>query len=70
MGYDGDITDKVFVIDCEDRIVWLKQDEDSEDGENITAYVDWNSDWFAISGEYQFEATGAVIKAVDYIERW
>jgi hypothetical protein len=58
------------VIDCEDRIVWLKQDEDSEDGENITAYVDWNSDWFAISGEYQFEATGAVIKAVDYIERW
>jgi hypothetical protein len=70
MGYDGDITDKVFVIDCEDRIVWLKQDEDSEDGENLTAYVDWNSDWFAISGEYQFEATGAVIKAVDYIERW
>ena len=70
LGYDGDITDKVIVIDCEDRIVWLKTDEDDEDGENITQYVDFNSDWFSIIEEYQFDTTGCVIKDVSYIERW
>ena len=70
MGYNGDLTDKVIVIDCEDRIVWLKSDEDDEDGENITYSVDFNSDWFSIIEEYQFDSTGCVIKDVSYIERW
>ena len=70
MGYPNDITDKVIVIDCEDRICWLKDDEDDEDGENISAYVDFNSDWFSIIEEYQFETVGCVIKEVSYIERW
>ena len=70
MGYSGDLTDKVIVIDCEDRIVWLKSDEDDEDGENITYSVDFNSDWFSIIEEYQFDSTGCVIKDVSYIERW
>ena len=70
LGYDGDLTDKVIVIDCEDRIVWLKTDEDDEDGENITYSVDFNADWFSIIEEYEFETTGCVIKDVSYIERW
>ena len=70
LGYNGDLNDKVLVIDCEDRIVWLKNDEDDEDGENITYAVDFNSDWFSIIEEYQFETVGCVIKDVSYIERW
>ena len=70
MGYNGDLTDKVIVIDCEDRIVWLKTDEDDEDGENISYAVDINSDWFSIIEEYQFETDGCVIKDISYIERW
>ena len=70
LGYDGDLTDKVIVIDCEDRIVWLKTDEDDEDGENITYSVDFNSDFFSIIEDYEFETTGCVIKTVDYVERW
>lgn len=66
----SDITDKVIVIDCEDRIVWLKTDEDDKDGDNITNYVDWNSDWFTLIEEYEFETVGCVIKDVSYIERW
>jgi hypothetical protein len=48
----------------------LKDDEDDEDGENISAYVDFNSDWFSIIEEYEFQTTGCVIKDVSYIERW
>lgn len=70
IGYPNDLSDKVLVIDCEDRIVWLKDDEDDEDGENITYAVDFNSDWFSIIEEYEFETTGCVIKDVSYIERW
>jgi phage-related protein len=70
IGYPETLTDKVIVIDCEDRIVWLKTDEDDEDGENITQYVDFNSDFFSIIDEYQFDTTGCVIKDVSYIERW
>ena len=70
IGYPETLTDKVIVIDCEDRIVWLKTDEDDEDGENITQYVDFNSDWFSIIDEYQFDTTGCIIKTVDYVERW
>ena len=70
IGYPETLTDKVIVIDCEDRIVWLKTDEDDTDGENITQYVDFNSDWFSIIDEYQFDTTGCVIKDVSYIERW
>lgn len=70
MGTPTDASDKVIVIDCEDRIVWLKDDEDDDDGENITAQVDFNSDWFSLIDEYSFEADGCALIDISYIERW
>ena len=70
MSYDGDWIGKYIEIDCENRIVWLKEDDDDSDGVNITAYVDWNSDWFTIYGEYNFETVNCAILSVDWQERW
>ena len=70
IGYSGDWTDKIVEIDCEDRIAWLKTDDEDTDPENINEYVDWNSDWFSLQGEYSFEGSNCVIRTVDYIERW
>ena len=70
IGYSGTWTDKIVEIDCEDRIVWLKTDDEDQDPVNINEYVDWNSDWFTLQGEYSFEGTNCVIRTVDYIERW
>jgi hypothetical protein len=70
MGYTGQWTDKIIEIDCEDRIVWLKTDEDDPEPVNITRYCDYNNDWFSLHGEYIFESTNCVIRTIDYIERW
>ena len=70
IGYSEIWTDKIVEIDCEDRIVWLKNDDEDQDPVNINEYVDWNSDWFSLQGEYSFEGSNCVIRTVDYIERW
>lgn len=70
IGYDGDWIDKILEIDCEDRIVWLKTDDEDDDPTNLNKYVDWNSDWFSLTGEYSFEGSNCVIRTVDYTERW
>ena len=70
MTYTGDWTGKYIEIDCDNRIVWMKEDDDDTEGTNITSYVDWNSDWFTLHGEYNFESTGCAILSVDYSERW
>jgi phage-related protein len=70
IGYTGDWNDKVVEIDCEDRKVWLLSDEEADDGIEISKYVDMNSDWFRLHGEYQFEATNATIRTITYNERW
>ena len=57
-------------IDCDNRIVWLKEDDDDTDGTNITSYVDWNSDWFTLHNEYNFETIGCAILTVQWEERW
>lgn len=62
MGYNGDLTDKVIIIDCEDRTVLLKDDENDETGEDISYSADWNVDWFSLIDEYEFECTGGIIK--------
>jgi hypothetical protein len=69
IGYT-DWQDRILVIDCEDRIAWLQENEDDTDPININKYVDFNSDWFSIKGEYEFEGTGCAIRTVDYQERW
>ena len=70
INYPGDTTDKLIEIDTEDRIAWLKTSEDDKDPVNISSYVDFNSDWFKLQGEYKFEATNAIIRTIDYTERW
>ena len=63
-------TGKVVEVDCDNRIVLLKDDEDDTTGTDITAYVDFNSDWFTILGEYDFNSDGCAIISVAYQERW
>ena len=70
MTYPNDWTDKIIEIDCDDRIVLLKDDADDDDGVDISKYVDHNSDWFRLSGEFQFEAINCVIRTVTFNERW
>ena len=70
MGYSGDWYNKIVEIDCEDRIVWLMENEDDEDPINLSSYVDFNSDWFVLLGEYEFEGINCAIRTIDYTERW
>ena len=69
MSYGGTWTNKIVEINCDDRIVLLKTDADDE-GTDISKYVDHNSDWFRLSGEFQFEAVNCVIRTVSFNERW
>lgn len=69
IGYT-DWQDRILVIDCEDRIAWLQENEDDTDPININKYVDFNSDFFSIKGEYSFVGVGCAIRTVDYQERW
>ena len=70
MGYSGEWNDKILEIDCEDRIAWLKTDEDDTDPINLNRYVDFNSDWFRLKGEFNFVGINCIIRTVDYQERW
>ena len=70
IGYTGEWTDKILEIDCEDRICWLKTNEEDTDPVNMNKYIDYNSDWFVLKGEYAFEGINCVIRTVDYAERW
>ena len=70
MSYSSDWVGKIVEIDCDDRIVWLKSSEDDTDPVNISKYVDFNSDWFSLFEDFEFQTTGCVIRAVDYAERW
>jgi len=67
---DASWAGKYIEIDCDNRIVWMKEDEDDEDGINITSYVDWDSDWFTLYGEYNFETVDCAILSVQWEERW
>ena len=69
MGFTGDWIGKIVELDCEDRIVWLKENEEDPDPINISRYVDYNSDWFTLKGEYHFETINSIFKTVSYIER-
>ena len=68
MGYSGDWNDYSVEIDCEDRTVYLVKDEDTKI--DISKYVDHNSDWFRLSGEYEFEGINCTILTVRFNERW
>ena len=68
MGYSGNWQDYTIELDCDDRRVYLIKDEDTKI--DISKYVDFNSDWFSLHGEYSFSGTGCVIRTVEYTERW
>jgi len=68
MGYSGDWSDYVIELDCEDRRVYLIKDEDTK--VDISKYVDHNSDWFRLSGEFEFEGINCTILTVTFNERW
>jgi hypothetical protein len=70
IGYTGDWNDKIVELDCDNRIAWLKTNEDDIDPVNLNKYVDYNSDWFRLKGEYSFTGVNCIIRTVDYSERW
>lgn len=70
MGFDGDWQSYIVEINCIDREVLLKTSEDDNYPINISKYVDFNSDWFNLHGEYSFSSTGCVIRTVTFTERW
>jgi len=70
IGYSGDWQSGIVEINCEDRVVLLKTSEDDSYPLDISKYVNFNSDWFRLHGEYSFSSTGCVIRTVEYQERW
>ena len=68
MGYSGNWNEYVVEVDCDDRRVYLIQDEDTKI--DISKYVDHNSDWFRLSGEFEFEGINCTILTVTFNERW
>lgn len=63
----------IIRLDCENRVVYkLTKDNSTGDYENtdITSYVDFNSDWFIIHQDYNFECDNAMIQSVTFSERW
>ena len=64
----SNLVGKYVEIDCEDRILWVRDSEDAEPV-NITGSVDIDSDWFTIDDVYRFKGTGCIIQSVTYNER-
>lgn len=69
MGYT-DYDGKFYEIDCENRRVYIKDNIEDKNLTDISSYVDINSDWFRLLGEFSFETTNCAIHDVKYHERW
>ena len=70
MGFSGDWQNYIVQINCIDREVLLVSSDDDAYAIDISKYVDFNSDWFALHGEYNFSSSGCVIRTVTFTERW
>ena len=70
MGFSGDWQNYIVQINCIDREVLLVTSDDDAYAIDISKYVDFNSDWFALHGEYNFSSSGCVIRTVTFTERW
>ena len=68
MTYNGWTNEDLVEINCANRSVLLDKPGE-ENLIDITAYTDFNSDWFKIIGEYHFEPTGCIIQTISRIER-
>ena len=67
IGYSGDWNNSIVEINCDNRKVYLIDDDNRTD---ISKYVDHNSDWFRLQGEYSFEGVNCIIRTVTFNERW
>ena len=70
MTYNASWIGKIVEIDCDNRQVLLKNDEDDTTGTDISSYVDFNSDWFSLQGDFKFSTVSCAILAVIYQKRW
>lgn len=70
ISYDDTWNGKVVEINCNARRVYLKEDDDDTLGADISSYVDFNSDWFTVLGEFNFSIVNGAIMNVTYKERW
>jgi len=70
IGYDGDWQTGIVEIDCEERRVYHRTNEDDTEPTDLSKYVDFNSDWFNLHGEYNFNASGCTVRKVEFTERW
>ena len=68
--YNGEWGNNILEIDCDNRICWMKTNEEDTEPVNMNKYVDFNSSWFRLKGEYSFTGTGCIVRTVDYSERW
>lgn len=68
--YTGDWQSKILELDCSNRMALLKTNDDDTDPIDISGFVDFNSDWFSLKGEYAFSTTNCVVRTVEYTERW
>lgn len=71
---DDTFKDDLLKIDCANRTVYkLIENENDSDytSKNITDKVDFNSDWFSIYGDYNFQTNNtASIQSINFKERW
>ena len=67
MSYNTWTSNDTVEIDCKQRKIYLHTgDEETID---ITAYADWDTDWFLLYDQFLFKETGCVIQSVTWNER-
>ena len=65
--YGDDWINKTVEIDCENRVVYLKQNSDDDNPLDISVAADWNVDWFILQpGEFKFIETNCIIQRISY----
>jgi hypothetical protein len=70
IGYSGGWQNKILEIDCINKNVWLLENEEDTEPINLNKYVDWNSSWFRLKGEYNFTGVNCIVRTVEIRERW
>ena len=71
INYSGLSSSQVLEINCNNRQVLLKSQEDASEFLDITEYVDFDSDWFSLeAGEFVFNAgSTGIIQSVTITQR-
>lgn len=63
------VTANTVEIDCINRKVYLKENEEDGTGQDITNYVDFNSDWFVLDNRFSFNALNCIVQSTRFNER-